>query len=237
MCKGIKMRISLMDYEKERCNKRQIKCNYKQSNSKEFQQFLRKEHNKQVKTDRNFNKETFGGKDMSLNYNLIEIKNFLKIIGFKLVDGEQNIYEKIYPKHQNYIIRVNINSDNLSNSSIDYGTKIKIGRKTTSNFSQDENLIVLECIDRLLTKGYSPSSLYLEPKWALGHKEKGFLDILVYDKDNKKSFLMIECKRDVKELEKENKRTREGNGQIFSYYIQQPETKYLCLYIRFYKEY
>lgn len=224
------MKIPLIVYEKERCNKRQIKCNYKQSDSDKIQRILRKKFNKQITTNRRINKEVSGGKEMSLNYSVNEVKNFLRTIGFNLVDGEKGIYEKSYQKHNNYIIKVSINFDDLSKSIIDYGKKIKLGRKTTCNFSKDENLIVLECIDRLLIKGYSPSDLYLEPKWALGHKEKGFLDILVYEKDKKKSFLMIECKRDFMELDKEMKKTREGNGQIFSYYIQQPETKYLCLY-------
>ena len=34
--------------------------------------------------------------------------------------------------------------------------------KTTQNFSQAENWVVLECVDRLLEKGYKPQNIILE---------------------------------------------------------------------------
>lgn len=61
---------------------------------------------------------------------------------------------------------------------------IKIGDLTTSNFENSENFVVLECIDRILEKGYNPEDLSLEHKFPLGRKEKGKLDILIF-KDNK----------------------------------------------------
>jgi type I restriction enzyme M protein len=40
---------------------------------------------------------------------------------------------------------------------ITYGNKIKSDNKTTQNFSQPENFVVLECVNRLLEKGYRKS--------------------------------------------------------------------------------
>ena len=161
---------------------------------------------------------------------LSKLHDFFKKINFKLEDGKKDVWSKEYKNHANYYIKIKINLEHINKSIIDYGNKIKIGRKTTSTFFQDESLVILECVNRLLEKGYSPNSIYLEPKWSLGHKEKGFLDIIVFDKNKESSFLMIECKKNIKELEKERQKTIKDGGQIFSYYIQQPETKYLCLY-------
>lgn len=52
------------------------------------------------------------------------------------------------------------------------------------------------------------------------------------------AFLMIECKTWDKEYKKEKeKMLYENGGQLFSYYIQEKKTKYLCLYASFYDGY
>lgn len=90
-------------------------------------------------------------------------------------------------------------------------------------------LVVLECVDRLLEKGYPPKSISLEHKYPLGHVFKGKLDILVFDNDNS-PFIMIECKTWGTEYKKELKKMVKDGGQLFSYYVQDKATKYLCLY-------
>lgn len=106
---------------------------------------------------------------------------------------------------------------------IDYGG-IKCGDGTTSNFLQAENLVVLECVHRLLEKGYHPGDLILENRW-----KGGKADILVRDKDGK-TMLMIECKTWGAEFDKEQRRMRAGGGQLFSYLQHDRNAKYLCLY-------
>lgn len=73
-------------------------------------------------------------------------------MGFKLSDGQSGIFQKSYPQHNHYSIVVDING--IGN--IDYGSIInnQSDRKTTSNLSQEESIVVLECVDRLLTNGY-----------------------------------------------------------------------------------
>ena len=39
--------------------------------------------------------------------------------------------------------------------------------------------MVLECVDRLLEKGYKPQNIILEKTWAAGHGTSGRLDICV----------------------------------------------------------
>jgi type I restriction enzyme M protein len=65
-------------------------------------------------------------------------------LGFKIVDGASDKYCKEYTKHT-YKIECDFDK-NL----IDYGEKITIHRATISNFNQDENLVVLECVDKII---------------------------------------------------------------------------------------
>jgi len=163
-----------------------------------------------------------------MEINKENINFFLEYLGFKLKDGEEEVYFKKYQKHNNYEIKIII-QENFKRSKIDFGDKITVIRGTTSNFSQQENFIILECVNRLLEKGYAPEKIILEKDWKIGHKEKGCLDIQVLD-DNNKSFLMIECKTWDKEYKKEKNKMFDNGGQLFSYFVQDRSTKYLCLY-------
>ena len=155
--------------------------------------------------------------------NTQDIKELINILGFQPKESQTNIYIKKYNK---YIITIDFNL-----GIIDYGDKIKLGDKSTSNFSNSENFVVLECVNRLLEVGYSPEKLTLEIKWDLGRKEKGKLDIYVADKDDDtKCFLMIECKTFESEYEKEKKNMLSKGGQLFSYFQQDKSAQYLCLY-------
>ncbi len=78
----------------------------------------------------------------------------LKTIGFKLSKSSNSIYEKSYP--DGTILRVDLAKEHIS-----YG-KIRIDRNTITNFSKEENFVVLECVDRLLCLGYLGKNLYLE---------------------------------------------------------------------------
>lgn len=63
-----------------------------------------------------------------------------------------------------------------------------IHRKTTCNFSEPENFVVLECITSLLDKGYKPEHIELEKPMPGGHDDTGgFCDIQVKDNTGKLS--------------------------------------------------
>ena len=146
------------------------------------------------------------------------------LLGFKPQEGDKDIYYKNYPSHKNYVLKVDFEKEK-----IEYGTQIKLGDLTTSNFENSENFVVLEGVDRVLEKGYAPDKLSLEHKWPMGRKEKGKLDILVMDNDDK-AYLMIECKTWGDEYEKEKKKMQRDGGQLFSYFQQDKAAQYLCLY-------
>jgi type I restriction enzyme M protein len=100
--------------------------------------------------------------------------------------------------------------------------------KTTQNFSQPESFVVLECVNRLLEKGYKPADIILENTWKLGRPEKGRLDILV--RKEGKAFLMIECKTFGKEFQNEFAKMKRDGGQLFSSFQQDTNAELLMLY-------
>ncbi len=155
-----------------------------------------------------------------------KIKELITAMGFAKQPQSKNIWSKKYSNHDDYVISLDFDK-----SAIDYGNKINRGDDTTSNFSNDENFVVLECIDRLLTKGYKPQDLTLEKKWKLGRSAKsGKADINVTDGKTGKTVLIIECKTWGTEFEKEKDRMKETGGQLFSYFQQNKAARFLCLY-------
>lgn len=171
--------------------------------------------------------------------NIDYIKDLITGLGFIPQNGSNGIYIKYYAQHENYIVIVDFNARKLiyDSSSIPLEKRIRLGDKSTCNFDKPENFVVLECVDRLLSKGYSPSCIELEKKYPLGRINKGKLDILVYELDKTTPFLMIECKTWGSEFDKESAKTIKDGGQIFSYYQQDTSAKFLCLYAsRFDKE-
>jgi len=155
---------------------------------------------------------------------VVEIQKLLKVMGFVLENGTAATWIKSFKNHGNYSIRVNFVDKNIN-----YGSNITIGDKTTSNFKSDENFVVLECVNRLLEKGFKPESLYLEKRWATGHGTSGKLDILVM-RENKDAYMMIECKTFGEEFTKELKNIKKNGGQIFTYFQQDKKAEVLALY-------
>lgn len=161
------------------------------------------------------------------------IHELLTLLQFK---QEGNDYVKKYSE-ANVPLKVKIKGD----GHIYYEEcGITIGRETTCNLLEPENLVVLQCVDNLLSKGYNPMHIELEPAWKLGHSAKGgYADIWVrtfkgdgFDgsETDKESLLIIECKTWGREFNGAWIDTKEDGGQLFSYFQQERSTKFLCLY-------
>ena len=119
--------------------------------------------------------------------------------------------------------------------------QISIDEETTSNLNAQENMVVLECVNRLLEKGYRPEDLTLEKRWQLGHGASGGrADIYVAkanpDSGEKEGLFIIECKTWGTEFKSARRDTLENGGQLFSYYQQDQSLQYLCLYTSRYNE-
>ena len=139
----------------------------------------------------------------------MDIKKHITALGFVPKDGTNGIYHKIYV---DYAIEID-----FEKQSINYGGGITADSKTTQNFSDAENFVVLGCVDRLLTKGYKPQNLILEKTWPSGHGTSGRLDICVNREDGT-PYMLIECKTYGKEYNKELARIRKDGGQLFTYF-------------------
>ena len=165
-------------------------------------------------------------------------KKLLHILGFE-PDSEKEKCESFeeFSKKESFFkslaedctLRVDFKATKLI-----YPQKLTIHDATTCNFSKPENFVVFECVHRLLTKGYKPEHIELEPKWTLGRDAKGGkADILVRN-IHSKPYLLIECKTSDKakqsEFDKEWSRMQEDGGQLFSYFQQEKSVKFLCLY-------
>lgn len=151
----------------------------------------------------------------------MEYKHLISVLGFKPKENTSGVFQK---KYVNYIIEIDFEKRHFN-----FGEKIQAESKTTQNFSQSENWVVLECVDRLLEKGYQPQNITLEKTWKTGHGTSGRLDILV-TRDDGSAYLMIECKTWGKEFEKEFNKTEKDGGQLMTYFQQDKSADILMLY-------
>ncbi len=148
--------------------------------------------------------------------------DLIQNLGFTPKENSAGIFRKDYTF--GHFIEVDFDHERIN-----YGRFISSDKKTTQNFSQAENWVVLECVDRLLEKGYSPKNITLEKVYPSGHGTSGRLDILV-NRDDGTAYLMIECKTYGDEFEKAAKRLLKDGGQLFTYFQQDKNSAILMLY-------
>lgn len=112
-----------------------------------------------------------------------------------------------------------------------------INERQTCNLSDNENFVVLECIHRLLLKGYKPEHIEIEKRWSLGHSQKsGRADICVMNETGNDMLAIIECKTYGIEFDQELNNLKNDGSQLFSYYQQEKATKWLILYSANFKD-
>jgi type I restriction-modification system DNA methylase subunit len=150
-------------------------------------------------------------------------KDVLKKLGFT---GSGDILYKDFPE-----IDATLKVD-FKEGKLIYPTdkSFTISGEFTTSFTQKENFVVFECVNRLFDKGYKPQHIELERKWTVGHGASGGrADIMVKDNSGK-SLLIIECKTAGKEFEDEWKKTLINGGQVLSYAKQAGSTQFVALY-------
>ncbi|MBR4493074.1 MAG: hypothetical protein IKO98_10500, partial [Bacteroidales bacterium] len=81
---------------------------------------------------------------------MINKENLPKVLDCLGFEKQGDAYSKHYDESS-----CDINVD-FANERIDYPSNLDTGANTTTNFSQEENFVVLECVNRLLDKGYKP---------------------------------------------------------------------------------
>ena len=156
------------------------------------------------------------------------LRNLLTCLGFQQSETVQD--------------EMNLHIDNINctiavdftNEKIVYPEGIEADRNTTKNFSANENFVVLECVIGLLSQGYKPENIVLEPKTPGGREDSHFYcDILIRDNE-KRPYMLIECKtmdgKEDDEFNKAWKKTLQDGGQLLNYYNTYRQAQYLVLY-------
>lgn len=154
----------------------------------------------------------------------MQFKELIQKIGFEPKENASGVFCKKYPGCGNYTIEIDI-----ENEKFNYGKLIIAGAQTTLNFSQAENWVVLECVNRLLEKGYKPENIQLEKVYPAGHGFSGRLDICV-TRDDGSEYLLIECKTYGKEFDKAVSRLNKDGGQLFTYFKFSNKADVIMLY-------
>lgn len=97
------------------------------------------------------------------------LENVLDFLGF--VQDEPGQWERRYPEVDCSVI-VDTRAEKIRYPE-DKG--FKVNERETCNFSQNENFVVMECVCRLLEKGYRPESIELERDgpWATSPRAAG----------------------------------------------------------------
>lgn len=157
-------------------------------------------------------------------------KKLITSLGFIPKENSSGVFHKNYSGCGNYCIEVD-----FDNEKFNYGDLILADSKTTLNFSQAENWVVLECVDRLLQKGYKPQNIKLEKVYPAGHGHSGRLDICVTNDDGSE-YLLIECKTYGKEFENAVKKLNKDGGQLFTYFKFSNKAELLMLYASEFKD-
>lgn len=151
---------------------------------------------------------------------------FIKTLGFLPKENSTNVYYKKYSSHEDYVIEIDI-----AQKRIDFGSKIFFNdsKNSQQNITKPEDNVVLECVDRLLEKGYKPQNIVLEKRWEAGHGHSGRLDILVTHDDGS-AYMMLECKTWGKEYDKAFAKLQKDGGQLFTYFRFDTQAEILVLY-------
>ena len=154
---------------------------------------------------------------------MLNEKNFADALIVMNFTANDNRYEKIFA--EGVIMTADLDAKKLS-----YPAQVKgRDRNTSCDKSNRENMVVFECVNRLLDKGYKPEDIELEREWQLGHTQKsGRADICV--SQGGKVLFIIECKTTGAEYKREYDNMKSDGGQLFSYWQQENSCQWLMLY-------
>lgn len=167
------------------------------------------------------------------------LREVLIYLGFT-ANNKDTIFKKTYQDNTNIFIEVDFNKGKITYAPLDshfkegeypsiekQSTGFVIHRNTTTNFSSNENFVCLVAIDKILSKGYEPKHIILEPTFKVGHNQQVYGDILVLNKQFE-NLILIENKTYGAEFSKEWNLMLKNGGQLFSYYAVN-KTDFLCL--------
>ena len=158
---------------------------------------------------------------MITSSNLAEL---LKIL--KFTEESNGVFKRVFDGLFDATIEVDFNAKKIT-----YPEKIKINDATACSFAFQENFVILECVTRLLDKGYRPEHIELEKRWNFGHDAaKAVKSDICVSGEKGDMLLIIECKAYGTEYAKAKKNLLADGGSLFSYWQQKGCAKRLVLY-------
>jgi type I restriction enzyme M protein len=149
-------------------------------------------------------------------------KTFIQKIGYTPKEGSSGIFTKKYA--DGCIIEVDFEKE-----AFHFGGKIKVQGKDTQNYNKPEDWVILECVNRLLEKGYKSENISLEKVYPAGHGFSGRLDVCV-TRDDGSEYLLIECKTYGTEFNKAFGKLKKDGGQLFTYFKFSNKADVIMLY-------
>ena len=149
-------------------------------------------------------------------------KNLIQKLGFLPKENTSGIFIKKYVG--DYCIEIDFEKEMFY-----FGGKIKIQGKDFQNITKPEDWVVLECVNRLLEKGYKPENISLEKVYLSGYGHSGRLDICVTRNDGSE-YLLIECKTYGKEFTNSFAKLKKDGNQLFTYFKFSNKADIIMLY-------
>lgn len=151
---------------------------------------------------------------MIVKNNLTEL---IKSIGYSELNN--GIFEKKFNENTNREFSIKVD---MENEKFIYPDEITIHRETTTNFSDNENFVVFEILNRLFKLGYMPKNIELEMLVKVGRGQENvtaWADVLIKDNSGQ-YYAIIEAKTYGTEFDNAWKKTLNDGFQLFSYVSQ-----------------
>lgn len=142
---------------------------------------------------------------------ILNVINYFWKLGFN--EENPDIYVKTY--FNSYSIAIN-----MAKEIVDYGNKIRVSDEYLKRFSQ-KNFIIMESLDRILTKGYKPESIHLG-------KSQNY-DYAVENTTNEILFA-ISCKMWEEDYEEVINAIKTDHERLSSFFNENKDIKYFCIY-------
>jgi len=157
-----------------------------------------------------------------MNSILLNEKWYWKTIGvlfrYRFIEKESGLFFKDYTEN----FRTTIN---IENCSIDYRKNSFTQYKIPTHIINHKDIVILYCIDRLLTKGYKRDDIAI----ISNAKYQGLPDIIIKDRSGT-PYLAIFCYKWGKKYKKVLMDFRKKKSEIFKYYRNHKKTQYLCIF-------
>lgn len=146
-----------------------------------------------------------------------ELDNFLELLQYS--EEKEGIFVRRFNEGTSNEFSVIVDKNSEQFIYPDYDGGMKIHRRTTTNFKENENFVVFEAVTRLFEIGYLPKHVELEFNINLGRgqgKVAGWADILIKTNSDQ-PFMVVEAKTAGKEFDTAWKKTLQDGYQLFSY--------------------